>query len=123
MACYNFKMVGFKNGNGLVAPQMKARFRGTFLVFTKELMLPASLGQFPHMRCHRTGKTTQIIPTLQDGNKAALAVFIGGLDEQAGQLGEVVIGEFEPAEGVVDAGVETGGDEDEVGFETGDFGL
>lgn len=68
------------------------------------------------------GEAGEAVAAFEDGDEAALAVLGGGLLEEAGEVGEVVVGEVELAEGVVDARIESGGDHDEIWLEAGDGG-
>ena len=70
------------------------------------------------MRRHGGGETGEIVAAFEHGDEAAVAVVGGELQQNAGQRGEVFVGERELAERVADAGVEAGGDHDEIGPES-----
>ena len=63
----------------------------------------------------------EVVAAFEEGEEFSVAELSGPGFEEARQLDEVGVGEGELAEGVVEVGVEAGGDQDEFGFEVVEF--
>ena len=59
--------------------------------------------QLTDMRGDGAGESLEIVTTFEDGDEAGIAMSLRGFEEVAGEQDEVVIGEAELAERVVDA--------------------
>ena len=74
------------------------------------------------MGCDGFGEGVEIVASFEGGDDAAVAVFVGEVDDQLGDPGEVVLCEVDVAEGIVGVGIEASGDEEDLRFELGDGG-
>lgn len=69
------------------------------------------------MRFDRQSKSFETIAAFEDGNETAVAVLGGEVGHEQGEIAKVVVGETKEAEWVTETGIETSGDEDQVGSE------
>ncbi len=62
-------------------------------------------------------KTNEIVATLENRNETATGIFVRDVQRDVGEFGEIGIGEKKTAERVAAAGIEAGGDQNEIGAE------